>query len=196
MSQLRKNKPKAKTTMLDFIKENQDPLAKQTAVAQSNIHAFKYTEDYMKQVQDYNKNLTNLDPLYSSIKPLHEILVRFYLHEPVLVGNLVMPFKQAIPAPTKSGQGTYMDIESDYPYKLTAVVVSAPESNQLKPGDVIMLSRRAITMNIIGTGANAKLQVDQGFVHPDSMLHDIPTDVTSQHYGYALIQYHEVKAKL
>lgn len=196
MQKLRKNKPASKSTMLDFIKESQDPSVKQTAIAQSNIHAFKYTEEYMKQVKEYNMDLKRLDPLYSSIKPLHEILVRFQLHEPVLVGNLVMPFKQAIPAPTNSGVSKYTDIESDFPYKLVAVVVAAPESNQLKAGEMVMLSRRAITMNVIGTGANAKLQVEQGFVHPESQLHDIPTDVTNQHYGYALVQYHEVKAKL
>ena len=193
---LRKNKLKSKGTMLDFIKENQDPLAKQTMIAQSNVHAFKYTDEYMQQVLSYNKNLTTLDPLYTSVKPLHEILVRFYLHEPTLVGNLVMPYKQTIPVATKSGQGTYTDIESDFPFRMKAVVVSAPESNQLKAGDEILLSRKAIQMNIIGVGANAQLQVDQGFIHPDSNLHDIPTDVSSQHYGYALIQYFEVKAKL
>lgn len=192
----RKNKPKKKETMLDFIKDNQDPLAKQTAIAQSNIHAFKYTEEYNDQVLNYNKNLDNLDPQYTSIKPLHEILVRFYLHEPTKVGSLVMPFKQVIPTPSKSGIQGYSEVESDFPFRLKAVVVSAPESNPLKPGDKVILSRRAIQMNVIGTGANAKITVDQGFVHPDSMLHECPTDVTNQHYGYALVQYHEIKAKI
>lgn len=192
----RKNKPSKKSTMLDFIKENQDPLAKQTAIAQTNIHAFKYTEEYNDQVLNYNKNLDNLDPQYTSIKPLHEILVRFYLHEPTKVGSLVMPFKQVIPTQTKSGIQGYSEVESDFPFRLKAIVVSAPESNPLKPGDKVILSRRAIQMNVIGTGANAKITVDQGFVHPDSMLHECPTDVTNQHYGYALVQYHEIKAKI
>jgi hypothetical protein len=199
MTQLRKNKPKNKTTMLDFIKENQtdNPLVKQTAIAQSNIHAFKYTDQYMEQVLSYNKNLTQIDPLYESVKPLHEILVRFYLHEPQKVGSLVMPFKQNIPVPNKSGQGEkYSEIESDFPYRLTAVVVSAPESNTLKAGDKVLLSRRAIQLTVVGQGANANLIVNEGFVHPDSMMHECPTDVTSQHYGYGLVQYHEIKAIL
>lgn len=197
MNQLRKNKPKSKSTMLDFIKENQtNPLEQQTVIAQSNIHAFKYTEDYHKQIIAYNESLTTLDPLYSSIKPLHEILVRFYLHEPQVKGSLVLPFKQTIPIATKSGQATYTDVESDFPFRLKAVVVSAPESNSLKAGDVILLSRKAIQMYVVGTGANAAINVEQGFIHPDSHLNEIPTDVTNQHYGYALIPYHEVKAKL
>lgn len=193
---LRKDKPKHKSTMLDFIKDNQDPMAKQVVQAQTNIHAFKYTDLYNEQVLQYNKNLTTLDPMYSSIKPLHEILVRFYLHEPKVVGGLVMPFKQVVPVPTKSGVGSYEEIESDFPFRLKAVVVAAPESNQLKPGDEVMLSRRAIQMNVVGTAANRQILVEQGFVHPDSLLHDVPTDVTSQHYGYGLVQYHEIKAKL
>lgn len=196
---LRKDKPKAKTTMLDFIKENQtsNPLEKQALVAQSNIHAFKYTDTYMEQVKAYNANLKTLDPQYTSVKPLHEILVRFYLHEPTVVGNIVMPFKQYVPVPTKSGIGKYDEIESDFPFRLKAVVISAPESNPLKPGDEIMLSRKAIQMNVIGDGgANRQIIVEQGFVHPDSFLHEVPTDVTSPHYGYGLVQYHEIKAKL
>jgi len=195
---LRKNKPGKKNTMLDFIKDNQssDPLAKQEAIAQTNIHAFKYTDEYNDQVIKYNNNLKNLNPLYSSIQPLHEILVRFYLHEPTKVGGLVMPFKQHVPVKTKSGVDGYQEVESDFPFRLKAVVVAAPESNQLKAGDEVMLSRRAIQMNVIGNGANAEIRVEQGFVHPDSMMHDCPTDLTNEHYGYALIQYHEVKAKV
>ena len=195
---IRKDKPKHKSTMLDFIKENQsnDPLANQVKIAQTNIHAFKYTDTYMEQVLAYNENIEKLDELYTSVKPLHEILVRFYLHEPTKVGNLVMPFKQQVPVPTKSGNGTYQDIESDFPYRLKGVVISAPESNPLKPGDKILLSRKALQMHVIGTGANAVIRLEQGFVHPDCMLHDIPTDVSDRHYGYALVQYHEIKAKV
>lgn len=197
MKVVRKDKPKAKSTMLDFIKENQDPMEKQVKLAQSNIHSFKYTDTYLEQVKKYNQDLkTNLNPLYTSVKPLHEILVRFYLHEPEVVGNIVMPFKQTVPVPTKSGVGSYQDVESDYPFRLKGVVIAAPESNQLKAGDEVMLSRKAIQMHVIGTGADAQIRLETGFVHPDAMLHDIPTDVTSPHYGYALVQYHEIKAKL
>ena len=195
---VRKDKPKHKETMLDFIKENQtnNPIENQKKIAQSNIHAFKYTELYMEQVKAYNLNIKNIDPQYASVKPLHEILVRFYLHEPLVEGNIVMPFKQTVPVPTKSGVNGYQEIESDFPFRLKGVVISAPESNPLKCGDDIMLSRKAIQMHVIGTGADAAIRLDAGFVHPDSMLHDIPTDVTSPHYGYALVQYHEIKAKV
>lgn len=185
-------------TMLDHMKANQssDPLAKQTMVAQSNIHAFKYTEEYMEQVQKYNQNLTTLDPLYSSVKPLHEILVRFYLHEPTKVGELVMPFKEFVPVPTNSGVGKSMELETDFPFADKAVVVSAPESNPLKPGDVIKTSRKATQLVMLGQGANASIKIEQSFVHPDSMMHLPTSDISNPHYGYALIQYHLIQAKL
>lgn len=197
-TQLRKNKPNSKKTMLDHIKENQssDPLGKQVAVAQSNIHAFKYTEEYMEQVQKYNNELRTLDPLYTSVKPLHEILVRFYLHEPTKVGNLVMPFKEFVPVPTNSGVGRSAELETDYPFADKAVIVSAPESNPLKPGDVVKTSRKATQLVVLGTGANAMIKIEQSFVHPDAMMHLPPTDISNPHYGYALIQYHLIQAKL
>jgi len=195
---LRKNKPKAKQTMNDFIKANQsdNPMDKQVKIAQTNIHAFKYTDTYMEQVVKYNENIQTIDPLYESVKPLHEILVRFYLHEPTKVGELVMPYKQMIPIETKSGIAGYNEVESDFPFTMKAVVISAPESNPLKTGDVVFLSRKAIMIHAIGNGANAKIVVAQSFCHPDSNLADPPTDITNQHYGYAMIQYHEIKAKL
>lgn len=205
MRPIRKDKPKAKTTMLDFIKENQNfikenqssnPLEKQTMIAQSNVHAFKYTDEYMEQVQKYNQGLTTLDPKYTSVKPLHEILVRFYLHEPTVVGGLVMPFKEFVPVPTKSGVGSSTELETDFPFADKAVIVSAPDSNPLKPGDIVKTSRKATQLLVLGTGANALIKIEQSFVHPDSMLHYPPTDISNQHYGYALIQYHLIQAKL
>jgi len=195
---LRKDKPASKVTMLDHIKANQssDPLAKQTMIAQSNIHAFKYTDEYAAQVKKYNENLKTLDPTYTSVKPLHEILVRFYLHEPTTVGSMVIPFKTHVPIQTKSGVGQYEELETDFPFRLKGIVISAPESNPLKPGDEILLSRRAIQMNVLGNGPNRKIVVEQGFVHPDSNLHDIPTDVSDPNYGYGLVEYHQIKAKL
>jgi len=195
---VRKNKPLAKETMKDFIKKNHmtnDPMVKQTTAEQANIHAFKYTDEYMEQVSNYNTNLDQIDDLYASVKPLHQILVRFYLHEPKKVGDLVLPFKQMIPAPTNAGPGKYSEIESDFPYTTKAIVVSAPESNPLKKGDNIVLSNRAIKLNVIGSAANARIDVD-GFVHPDAKLFEIPTDVTNRHYGYVLVDYHEIKARV
>ena len=171
-------------------------MEKQTKIAQSNIHAFKYTDEYLEQVKNYNANITNLDPLYTNVQPLHEILVRVYLHEPTVVGGLVMPYKMGVNIPTRSGQDGYAEVESDFPYRNVAVVVSAPDSNPLKPGDVVTLSRRAIQMNVLGTAANAVVRVEQTFVHPDANLQDSPTDITSRHYGYALVSYFEIKSKL
>ena len=196
---LQKNKPKKKETMLDFIKANQtekSPLAKQESAAQANIHAYKYTDEYAKELADYNSNLTDLNPLYTAIQPLHEVLVRFYLYEPLRVGELVMPYKEMLPVATNSGVGKSQSIETDFPFSNKAVVISAPESNPLKAGDVIMCSHRATQLLVLGQGANAEIKIEQSFVHPDSNLHKTPADPKNPHYGYALIQYHLIQAKL
>lgn len=192
----KKHKPANKYTILDHMKENQDPLAKQTMIAQSNIHAFKYSEEYANAVANYNKNVTTLDPDYVNVIPTHDILVRCFLHEPEKFGEVIMPYKQLVPVPTKSGVGSYEELESDFPYRMKAIIVSAPESNSLKSGDIVVLSRKAIQMNVIGNGPNRQIMVDQGFVHPDSNLQELPTDPTSKHYGYCMVSYFEVKAKL
>lgn len=196
---MRKNKPVKKETMMDFIKKNHmtndDPMEKQTKAAQTNIHAFKYTDEYYEQVVNYNKNISNLNPLYSNIKPLHQILVRVLLHEPKKVGNLVMPFKQIFPIPTKSGTGNYAEIESDFPFKTEGIVVAVPDNNPLKPGDKVMLSRKAFQMAVVGTGANTRIDVDS-FLHPSYDGQETPKDVTNEHYGYILVDYYQIQAKL
>lgn len=194
----KRNKLARKETMLDFIKANQngDPVQKQVNAAQSNINAYKYTPEYQELLTNYNKDVTILDKMYTNVQPLHEILVRFFVHEPTKIGELVQPYKVMVPIKTKSGVDSYQDMETDHPYMNKAVVISAPESNQLKPGDIVVLSQRAIQMVVIGNGANAVVRVDTGFVHPDAGLHEVPTDPSNEHYGYALVPYHEVKAKL
>lgn len=195
---VRKNKPLSKETMNDFIKKNHmtgNSMVKQTAAEQASIHAFKYTDEYMEQVTNYNSNLNQIDELYASVKPIHQILVRFYLHEPKRVGDLVLPFKQVVDTPTNAGPGKFSEIESDFPYTTKAIVIAAPDNNPLQKGDNVVLSNRAIKLRVIGNAANARIDVD-GFVHPDAKLFEIPTDVTNKHYGYVLVDYHEIKAKV
>lgn len=181
-----------------MIKDGYDPSKAQKEKAQSSIHASKYTTEYFEQVKNYNSNLTTLNSLYSKVTPLNKILVRPFLIQPdITESGLIIPYKQTIPVPTKSGVGTTKDVESDFPYSPKAVVISVPEGNTtIKPGDVVFLSRKAIQMLVIGTGADAELRVENAFVHPDSGLYDLPKDLTSIHYGYVMVDYFQIEAKL
>ena len=181
-----------------MIKDGYDPSKKQHEKAQANIHAFKYSKEYYDLVIKYNSNLKDLSTLYASVKPLSKILIRPYLIEPQITeSGLVLPFKQTIPVPTNSGTTKYTDVESDFPYSPKAVVISVPEGNtSLKPGDTVFLSRKAIQMIVLGTGANAELRVENAFIHPDAQMFDMTKDISDPHYGYIMVDYHQIEAKL
>ena len=157
-----------------MIKDGYDPSKAQKEKATSNIHASKYTKEYYDQVIKYNANLLTLDEQYQKVTPLTKILVRPFLIQPdITESGLIFPYKQTIPIPTKSGQGSTKDVESDFPYSPKAIVVSVPENNTtLKPGD------------------------ENAFVHPDAGLYDLPKDLTNTHYGYVLVEQFQIEAKL
>lgn len=178
---------------LDGLDASKKERVKQT----STVHASKYTKEYYADVKKYNDNLKQIDSVYSSVVPLNKILVRPYLYEPsVTESGLYLPYKQVIPVPTKSGQGSYADIESDFPYSPKAVVIQSPDNSNLKPGDVVILSRKAIQMVVLGTGADAELRIENGFVHPDSRYTDLPKDLKDPHYGYVMVEYFNIEAKI
>ena len=181
-----------------MIKDGYDPAKKQFEKAQASVHAFKYSHEYYDAIINYNSQLQVINPLYGGVTPMSKVLVRPYLIEPQITeSGLVLPYKQTIPVPTNSGAAKYADIESDFPFSPKAVVVSVPTGNTtLKPGDVVFLSRKAIQMIVLGTGANAELRVENAFIHPDSKMFDLTKDVTNQHYGYIMVDYHLIDAKI
>ena len=69
----------------------------QQAATENNVTAFKYSSEYVDQVKEYNSKVTDLDPLYTSIKPLQQLVVRAFLIEPkVSETGLITPFKAVI----------------------------------------------------------------------------------------------------
>lgn len=195
---MRDKKARSSTMRDQMIKDGYDPLKKQSEKAIVDIHASKYTKKYLDEVIAYNDKLLELDELYCNVTPMSKILVRPYLITPdVTPSGLIVPYKQTVPVPTNSNVGKYADIESDFPYSPKAVVVSVPDHyTGLKKGDVIFLSRKAIQLLVLGTGANAELRVEGGFVHPDAGLFDLPKDVKDRHYGYVLIDAFNIDAKI
>lgn len=193
-----KDKQVKKFSMKDqLILDGYDPSKKEKVKTISNVHASKYTNEYYDAVRKYNANLKTIDLKYKSVVPLNKILIRPYLYEPqVSESGLYLPYKQVIPVATKSGQGTYQDIESDFPYSPKAVVISAPENSNLKSGDIVFLSRKAISLVVLGVGVDAELRIENGFVHPDSGYVDLPKDLNDPHYGYVMVEYFNIEAKI
>ena len=191
-----KDRQKSKATMNSMLGVNAMNL--QQAATENNVTAFKYSSEYVDQVKEYNSKVTDLDPLYTSIKPLQQLVVRAFLIEPkVSETGLITPFKEALEVPTKSGVGTTREYETDWPYNQKAVIVAVPSgTHSLKVGDIVQLSPRAIQVAMKGKGNNVEPVIANGFIHVDSGLFMPPKDLKDPHYGYVLIQHNDIQAIL
>lgn len=175
-----------------------NPMNLQQTKSTNNLNAYKYSPEYVDQVKEYNGKVVELDPQYTSVRPLQQLIVRAFLIEPkVSESGLVTPFKEVLDIPTHSGVGKAREYETDWPYNQKGVIVAVPTGmTSLKVGDIIQLNPRAIQIGMKGKGNNATPVVVNGFIHVDSGLFEPPKDVTNQHYGYVLIQPNDVQAIL
>lgn len=192
-----RDKQRSKTTLNNVMHSDKSIQSIQQEKAESSIKAFKYTPEYADQAKQYNLNLTNLDSRYTSVKPIHKVIVRCALNEPqVTESGLVLPYKQLLSVQTNAGTGKVGEYETDWPYSEKAIVVSVPDHiTSIKQGDIIQLSRDAVQNRVIGQGANAFPVVVNGFVHVDSK-HDVtPKDITDVDYGYVLVSISDITAK-
>lgn len=193
------DKPKAKTSMKDLLNEHraQDGNIKSQQIDMSNnsIKDEIMTQEQLESVFKYNENVTKLDELYTSVRPLNKVLVRVFLLEPSKTDNgLLIPHKQVLPVPTNSGVGSLMEMESPYPYSNKAVVVSAPQMVSVKPGNIVQLESAPV--RVAGAGHNASIVVPYGYMHPDANSVIISTDPSNRHYGYLLVPSHEIMVVL
>ena len=158
-------------------------------------HEFTLDEAYDAKLKEYNKNLTNLDPMYSEgIKPTRKVIVRVFCNTSFVdESGQVHSAKTMVAIPTKSGFGSYTMLESPFPYSRKAVVVNTPEYTKLKKGDIITLSRTPVTAAPVGSGNDGTLVVPFSFVHPLADNEQIPYDPSNQHFGYLLIPEEEVE---
>lgn len=175
-----------------------NPMNLQKANSENSLNAYKYSPEYVEQVKEYNSKVVDLDPQYTSIRPLQQLIIRAFLIEPkISESGLVTPFKEVLQVPTKSGVGAAREYETDWPYNQKGVIVSVPAGmTSLKVGDIVQLSPRAIQVGMKGSGNNASPVIANGFIHVDSGLFEIPKDVDNKHYGYVLVQPNDIQAIL
>lgn len=152
------------------------------------------TQDQLKAIFEYNKNIQNLDTDYSSITPTSKVLVRVFLLEPYTTDNGILePHTQLLRVPTNSGYGSTVSLESPFPYSNKAVVVAVPPSfSMIKPGNIVQLETNPIKPIVTGSGANASVHVPFAYMHPSAPSFEIPRDSRDKHYGYLLIPFHEI----
>jgi hypothetical protein len=193
------DKPTAKTSMKDLLNEHRKKDGniknQQIDLASNSIKDELMTQEQLQAVFKYNESVTELDTLYTSVRPLNKVLVRVFLLEPSKTENgLLIPHKQVLPVPTNSGVGSLMEMESPYPYSNKAVIVSAPQMVSVKPGNIVQLESAPV--RISGVGHNASIVVPYGYMHPDANSVIISTDPANRHYGYLLVPSHEIMVVL
>lgn len=181
--------------MRSLMEEYQEPMDLQISLQNENLE--EESQNDLKEIVDYNSNITTLDPLYSSIKPLTSYIVRIFLREPKVTDEgILIPNKQYIDVPTQNGMGTLQQIESPFPYSNKAIIVAAPEIGSLKPGDIVQLNSNPIRPIPQGHGKNAVVVVPSAYIHPEAGSYEIPQKPSNKHYGYLILPSHEIIVKL
>ena len=188
--------PSNKKTMRSF---KNSKLAKVAETKQdtklNDFDGFEYNEETVKKIKDYNTKVTDLDTDYTGFTPRTGIIVRVFLHEPKVEGNIVIPYTQPIVIKTQNGLAQVAETESPYPYSKKAVVVSLPEViKDLKVGDIVQIENEVTKGYPIGGGRSAAIAIPKAFTlyTYDKPSNTPPTDPNHKHYGYLKIDSRDI----
>jgi len=145
--------------------------------------------------KEYNANLTNLDPRYTSLEPnTSKVIVRVYVEE-IPESGLITSVNSSVAAPTKSGVGT-RDIENKYTsFTRKAIVVSSSNTSYVE-GSLVQLAEQSVTPRGITVGGEHYLMLEFGFTHYEYTDKIPPTEVTDKDFGYFLVPVHLIDCKI
>jgi hypothetical protein len=196
------NKPAKRKSLKDHIADK--GIAEETSLPEMalDIPSEYFNEEENQKLVEYNKKVTEIDPLYSKLTPRFDLLVRVFVNPLEEKDGILIPNTIAVRSQTKAGPGFAGIIENRFPYSRKAVVISVPdEITDLKSGDIIYLSETPVQAKALGTGNNAVTIIPNKFVHPDeaykySAVQPIPVDPTDPNYGYLLVKPYDAKVKL
>lgn len=154
--------------------------------AQQMAEATKIWEANDQIIKDYNANITTLDPDYSSVEPVRNIIVRCW-HIETVKNEFGIYIAPEIPVKEITQNGIGVRKVYDSPWKLMrkAVVVAVPRDFQLyNVGDIVDL--------IPGCVMAEKPSVDHPFILPFSYLHPDyidfnPPSTPGKHFGYLIL---------
>lgn len=146
--------------------------------------------------KEYNANINNLDPRYTSLEPnTARAIVRVYVEE-IPESGLITSVNSSVSAATKSGVGT-RDIENKYTsFTRKAIVVSVGSNVANTVGSLVQLSESVITPKGITIGSEHYLMLDYGFTHYEYTDKIPPTEVTDKDFGYFLVPVHLIDCKI
>jgi len=193
-----KTKPFHKQTLKDLMTPTIDGVASGNESSRvPDLSVIKFNEDMDASIKQYNKNILELDPEYTKLKPMQKVLVRVFLKElRKTEDGLYLPNTEFVRLKTHAGVGYVGEVESPFPYSQKAVVVSVPDSvTTIKSGDIVYLSNKPIQAVPDGSGNEARITIPNAFIHPE-LGDDLSTNPNDRLYGYLQVNYFEIDFKL
>lgn len=147
----------------------------------------------LHSILEYNENIRNHASCYSSFKPLTGILIRFFRRLPiVLEGGVVIdaPTRSDFANLTKTASSGHRyslkEVKTEFKFDQRAVIVSLPPfETSFKVGMEVITE--PVIINVHKIDDTIYSDYAGAFVHPSSNLLLPPSDITSPHYGYAIV---------
>jgi hypothetical protein len=194
-----KNKKKNQFNLLDQINLDQSKEVKVKELNSAEL-VTDFSEEEIKDYTAYNEKVTELDPVYSSLTPLHKnVILRLIVKDFNKKRDDVLVYSKNDVIPVQSGVNKeiiYMSVPSPYPFTKKAVVVSVNKFCELVPGDLVSLKEKLQ----IGFKSQDQgyVSVQGGFVHPDNEedYDNMPEDSKDQHFGYVMLSEDAINLKL
>lgn len=138
----------------------------------------------------YNENLGDLDPIYTSLKPLDGYIVRMSVREYVESKTGLVIVNPDMTQSVRPGSGTPGEaIRNPYDFDSVAVIVAVPSYEQtLTPGTFVQIVKPRPEVV-----SDQVVHYEGGYAHPEYKLGELPKNVENRHFGYALIPYGRIK---
>lgn len=192
-------KRKKEFKLLDQINADVDNTFKGKELTNDIVSDFTPTE--IEKYNTYNEKVTELDELYTSLKPLQrEVILRLIVKDFSKKRDDILIYSKNDIIPVKSGVNDgilYMEVPSPYPFTRKAIVVSVPNENfYVQPGDTVAL-REKLQIGFKNQD-QGYVSVQGGFVHPDyeDDYDNVPEDPEDQHFGYVMVNENLINLKL
>jgi len=178
-------------------------VARTKALEEDMVNVQASMEEKFNSSKQYNDNIAKHLPMYPSMKPTNNILVRLFLREPKKTeSGLFIPETNAsdlIEVKRRAASGdryTQKLDESPWKWSTKAIVVALPKFvTDYTVGQLVQVP-------FFPTGATKKedesleMTFMYAFIHCESGTTEIPKDCLDPHFGYALIPTHEIKCIL
>lgn len=186
-----------KNSMISHAK-GESQLAKQKKAAQATIEVATYDETLIQQIDEYNANITKLDPKFAELKMVNQVLVRCFLNKPYISPEgTIQPYPAVVEVQTAHGITSRL-VENDFNYDFKAVVVSAPESfkSMVKPGDIVVIKEICVKPKVLGSEKGGFVQIMPSAFNYPTGIPFVGTKLGDRDHGYILVNYPDVVAVL